>query len=292
MNRFRENIDEFADNQVVVESPVALPRKKKRWKKWFLRVSIVTLLLGVLSLFVFAGHQQKASKVWKVDIEVREMDGLFFITSQEISSLLQSKGDSLIGKSIQDLNMDALHAKLSGHPCVKMAQVYTTVDGRCVVKVDQRRPVARVFNEDGTSFFIDEDGWMMPYTGAATMNLPLFVGNIKEKLEQTSILELRKNHQWAYRSLADDIYFLALHIRNDEFLSAQIDHIFIDASRNVQLIPRVGDHRIYLGNVEGLDVKFKKLLAFYASAMKTHDLNQYKSIHLEYEGQVVCERKI
>lgn len=292
MNRLRENITESSEPQIVVQEKIVPSRKKKRWKIWLFRSTIFLGVIAVLSVFIFAGNQQKATTIWKLDIEVKPVDGLFFITPTEVKGLIQTKGDSLVGKKVANVDMESLHTKLSKHPCVRSAEVYATVDGRCVIKVEQRQPLARVFNQDGTSFFIDLEGWFMPYTGNATMNLPLFVGNIQEKIEGNSILELRENEKWAFQSLADDIYFLAYHIQKDEFLSAQVDHVYIDPSRNVQLIPRVGDHRIYLGEVKNLEKKFKKLMAFYASALQTHDLNNYKSIHLEYEGQVVCEKKI
>jgi cell division protein FtsQ len=292
-NRFKtydepENIGFTPD-----ETPVSpAPKKKKGKGKRILVYSILGILaVGVVSLIVFAGNQQKAEKCWKVEIEIQDQGGKFFIDNATVLSLIQSKNDSLIGKQLTQINIQKLHDKLSAHPSVKSADVFTTVDGRCVVKIQQRQPIARVFNQDGSSMYIDIDGFTMPVTPGYAMKLPVFTGNIQEKLLNKSIEEARKDEQWAFKSMLDDIYYFTMHIRKDEFLLAQVEHVFIDAARNVQIIPRVGEHRIFIGDVNDLDMKFKKLKTFYANTLQTRDLNMYSSIHLEYEGQVVCERK-
>ncbi len=274
------------------ETPVASPKKKKkRWKK--LLINGLAVLFGgtLITLLAFAGKEQSAETCWKVEVEIEPIEGKFFIAERDIMALVNTKNDSVVGKKVKAIPIQKIHDRIASNPCVAAADVFTTVDGRVVVKVKQREPIARVFNADGSSFYIDKSGFMMPVTAGSAMKLPVFVGEINEPVIQQSLLEKKENASWARKSLLDDMYFLTLHLNESEFAKALVDHIYVDGSRNLILIPRVGDHKIYLGNANQLEEKFKKLQTFYASALNTHDLNAFHSIHLEYRGQVVCERK-
>ncbi|MFZ4785407.1 MAG: cell division protein FtsQ/DivIB [Flavobacteriales bacterium] len=275
-----------------VSEPVAPVKKKKGKAKRVLIYSLgVLVLVGIVAIFFLAGEKQQSEHCWKVEVEIADQNGRYFITPAEVLALVQTKKDSLVGKSISAIKVDVLREKIMKNPSVKNADVYTTVDGRVMIHIDQRLPIARVINQDGSSLYIDQEGFTMPVTGGYAIKLPVFTGIIQEKTISGSILEARQNSDWAYRSMLDDIYFFTQHIRKDEFLMAQVEHVYIDHSRTVQIIPRVGNHRIYIGDVNHLDKKFKKLKTFYANTLQTRDLNIYESIHLEFEGQVVCERK-
>lgn len=267
-------------------------RSKRRLRRRLVRIGALILAGGLVALIGLAGNKQTKTTCWKLEVEVAPVDGHFFVEQDAVEKLVQSNGNVIVGKSVSDVNIAAIHERIMKDPAVGAAEVYTTVDGRCVIKVKQRNPIARFFNEDGSSFYIDRDGYVFPATKPIALKLPVFVGNIQENMIKDSVVKRREKAEWAKTSLLDDMYFLSIHIGKSEFLKALIDHIYIDGSRNVQLIPRVGDHKIVLGGVTNLNEKFKKLQTFYASALQTHDLNQFSTIHLEYKGQVVCEKKL
>jgi cell division protein FtsQ len=293
VNNYFENTDPKPQAQTPEVNAGAPSKKKHRGRRIFINVLAGLAGAAIITLIVFSGNKQNAEVCWKVEVEIqKDAEGNSFISEREILSAIQSKNDSLVGKKVVNIPIQKIHSTISKNACVKEAQVYTTVDGRLKIKIDQRTPIARAFNNDGTSFYIDKDGFVFPVTGSNALKLPVFVGNIQEKMISESVVEKRKDEKWAFHSMLDDMYYLTMHLRTDEFLMAQVDHVFIDASRNVQIVPRVGDHRIYVGAVKDLNKKFKKLKKFYASALETQDLNAFSSIHLEYEGQVVCEKKL
>lgn len=261
-------------------------------RRRLVRIAALILVGGLITFIGLAGSKQAKVTCWKLEVQIIPIEDKFFVEQTAVEKLIEANGNSVVGKQVSDINIAGIHERIMKNPAVASAEVYTTVDGRCVVKVKQRQPVARFFNEDGASFYIDSEGFMMPADKPMALKIPVFVGNIHEKFIRESLIQKREDKKWAKESLLDDMYFLTLHIEKSEFLKALVDHIYIDGSRNVQLIPRVGDHKIYLGGVTNLNEKFKKLQTFYASALQTHDLNQFSTIHLEYRGQVVCEKKI
>ena len=79
----------------------------------------------------------------------------------------------------------------------------------------------------------------------------------------------------------------------DNFFSpvVQIDQIYINENNEVQLIPRVGDHLIVLGNFDRYEQKLEKLRKFYLFGLNETSWNIYSKIDLRFKDQVVCTRK-
>ncbi|MCC6689974.1 MAG: hypothetical protein IT235_00435, partial [Bacteroidia bacterium] len=93
-------------------------------------------------------------------------------------------------------------------------------------------------------------------------------------------------------TLVDDLFELAKYITADEFWKAQIEQVYVNADNELELIPRVGNQRIILGDITEMDQKFKKLLIFYRQGLNpTGWWNKYSVINLKFKNQIVCTRK-
>ena len=66
---------------------------------------------------------------------------------------------------------------------------------------------------------------------------------------------------------------------------------YIKENKEIELIPRVGNHNILLGNINGYEEKFKKLKLFYSEGVKQTGWNNYKEINLKFKDQIVCVKK-
>jgi cell division protein FtsQ len=88
-----------------------------------------------------------------------------------------------------------------------------------------------------------------------------------------------------------DVYQFVKYINDDSFWSAQIDQIFVDSRDEIDLIPRVGNHKVHLGTFENFKGKLRNLEAFYNQVLPEVGWNKYSLIDLEYKDQVVCKRR-
>jgi cell division protein FtsQ len=95
----------------------------------------------------------------------------------------------------------------------------------------------------------------------------------------------------AYESARKRILPIIDYIRDDSFLSAQIDQIHVGGNGNLTLVPRVGDQLIYFGSPDNYQVKFRNLKALYKEGFKNGGWTVYKSINLSYRNQVICLKK-
>ena len=81
---------------------------------------------------------------------------------------------------------------------------------------------------------------------------------------------------------------VANYINDDEFLKAQIIQLHMNEDKEIELVPRVGNHTILLGEISEMEDKFNKLKLFYTKGVKQTGWNQYRLINLKYKNQLVC----
>ena len=79
--------------------------------------------------------------------------------------------------------------------------------------------------------------------------------------------------------------------RNDEFWDALIEQIVVMKDNEVVLIPKVGNFRIVVGALEGVEKKMENLRLFLQEGIGLKGWNVYKEINLKFENQVVCVRR-
>ena len=65
----------------------------------------------------------------------------------------------------------------------------------------------------------------------------------------------------------------------------------MNANGDMELVPRVGDHTILIGDDQQIHEKFEKLFLFYMEGLNKAGWNKYKVINLKYKDQVVCTKK-
>ena len=158
---------------------------------------------------------------------------------------------------------------LESNDMIKSAQVYLTVNGEVRAKIEQKRPIARVYSK--AIFYIDEDGLWMPLSSQHSARVPLITGVVGKG-------DLK------------DVYKMALKIYKDSFLRTYVTEIHQNENKEVSLRMRLLNFEILLGDLENLDQKMRNLKAFYQKAKKDKVLDEYKSVNLQFDNQVVCTK--
>jgi len=251
----------------------------------------VTGAVIIFALLGFVGKKQHDAVCWKLDVRVEGVENKKYIDEKLVERIANSATDKIVGKPLNEIDIAAIHQKLSENSSIREAHVYTTVDGRCMISVLQRTPIARIFTTQGNSFYLDKDGFTMALSDYYTAKVPVFTGVINEQMHTQSILDRQGDEEFMNATILDDIYKFTRYISDNEFWMAQVEHVYINSDQEFEIIPRVGSHRIRMGNAENLEEKFKKLMAFYANTIHTRDLNAYSTINVKYDGQIVCVKR-
>ncbi len=228
-------------------------------------------LLGlVVFLYGFSHHKHSTKKVHDVVVEFEEGNNLF-MNYEMVNKLLIQNGKTVKNQAKTVIDLHKLEKNVLLHSMVENASVFLTVDGLLKTKIKQRTPIARVIS-DTKSYYIDKQAKIMPISENHSARVLLISGNVME-------------------SDKDEIYLLVTQIMNDEFLKKQIIGVYKTQQNEFILETRIGKQKIELGKIENLNLKFKNLKSFFNKTMADNSIDNYTSINLKYNNQVVCTKK-
>lgn len=253
------------------------------------------LIIGLLVSMGFVNKEQDSLLCKSLDIKVNQDDDLYFLDKMDIAQLIFKRGDSIINQPKSTVNIPAIKQALNSHSDIANAEVYITIDGRLKVAVKQRKPVLRVFNLTGDSYYLDDEGKLMPLSDKYTAKVLVANGNIPEAYATSykySIAEISKDKERKKNTMLDELYAMATYIDADEFWKAQVQQIYINTDNDMEIVPMVGNQKIIFGDTASMDEKFKKLLIFYQQGLNTTGWwDKYSIINLKFKSQIVCTKK-
>ena len=268
--------------------------------KKFKKIAIITiwclLATGLLVSMGFVNKEQDALLCKSLDIRINQDVDLDFLDKKDIAKLIHSRGDSIINQSKANVNIVAIQKSLKSHENIAHANVYVTIDGKVKVEVKQRKPLMRVVNMNQDSYYIDDEGKLMPLSDKYTAKVIIANGAIDESYARNyklSAKEIAKDEKLAKSSMLDDLYAMAVFIDSNPFWKAQVQQIYINENKDMELVPLAGNQKIIFGDTTAMNEKFKKLLVFYQEGLNTTGWwNKYSTINLKFKNQIVCTKKI
>ena len=242
------------------------------WKK---SVFIVCdLAIGVyllLAVTAFNKPEAKSSVCTAVNINIKDSDMDGFLNADEIKTILTNAKSYPLGKSMQDISPRNIEETLKKSPFVEQAECYKTINGHICINIRQRFPVVRVMAVNGDNYYVDNRGNMMPETRFVT-DLIIATGNVSRKYAQTTLARI------------------ATHIAQDKFWRNQIVQINVLADGSMEIVPRVGDHIVYLGMPVNVEKKLDRLRKFYLYGLNKAGWNKYSYISVEFNTQIICKK--
>jgi len=250
------------------------------WRGLLYAVTGLLVLAGLMLLMGFIGT--KSSEQGCSDVQVVVLGNESFIEQKDIMALLVEKYGELVGRTLESIPIHEMETDLRQIPFVFSAIVTIDMDGVLTVRVKQREAVVRVINEKGLDFYIDMQGHKMPVSLKYVPHVPVVNGYISEPYN--GALDSIESQ------LVKDIFKTAQFISNDSIWNSQVVQLYVNEQRDIELIPRVGNQQIILGNADSLERKFDKLKLFYSKIVPKTGIGAYKSVNLKFAGQLVCER--
>ena len=261
------------------------------------KMRIMLLWLGIIAymIFVLGFVSGKMNEQICERISVNIIDSLTnrFVAQEDILNILLESESRILGYPLSTINTRNLEKLIADEPFIKSAGLYKTVNGALNVDIQQRRPILRVINRQGKSYYLDQEGFILPVSEKFTSRVLVANGYISEPfIEESTIsifdIEVPGNRR---NSVIYDLYKLASFISGSDLWSAQIAQIYVNGKYEYEMIPRVGAHVIYLGDARDYEAKFRKLEALYLYGLNNKGWNNYEIINLKYENQIVCTKR-
>lgn len=241
--------------------------------KKILVIIVALLLIGYL--IISADYFRKLSldhECSRLEIVIQDSVKTQFVTLQEVLSLVKKHDLYPVGKSFREINTLEIRDSILTNKLVADAHVYTTPRGSVVAKIKQREPVLRVISSREGSFYIDKERKIMPVSPSFAVYVPIATGEIDEEMAK------------------GELFDFAMFLNNNTEWDAWIEQIIVKANREVELIPRAGDFKIILGELDNYPEKLNKFVRFADEGLNVVGWNRYSEINLKYDNQVVCTR--
>ena len=263
----------------------------KKWGK-FIGWSLFALL--VITLLIIARSEQEKALAKDPVISIGVEDENAFLTEDELRVRLRRNGLMFDGQRMEEVNVNAIEAFIRKMHEVENVEVFRRMGGNWNIRLKIRKPLARIFNTSGQSYYVDSKGATMDPSPNFTARVLIFSGNIPDKSDSLTVDEIIHDDSLVQVRLLDDIFRISNYIANDEFLHAQIAQVHRTKGGDFILIPQVGDHKIIFGsaytNAE-VKEKLEKLKTFYKEGLPYEGWSKYETINLKFKNQIVCKKK-
>jgi cell division protein FtsQ len=253
---------------------------------------MILLAAGAIIFLGFTGYQQAEKACGRVQISISYESPDTLLTLADIDSLIRKSSGKVVGKELWRINTHLIEKTLKQQPWVSNAEVYETHSGTLLINIRQCKPVLRVISYSNRSFYLGSQGEILPVRAGSPARVPVASGFIPDSsrfgfMPFTNKLML---DTLGCNTVLSDLFRLAGYIDSDAFFRAQIDQIYITTENEIELIPKIGNHIIILGDVSDLDEKFHRLYAFYRYGMNHIRWNSYRILNIKYRNQVVCSK--
>lgn len=247
---------------------------------------------AVLAALGFVEHRGVNAPVREIQVHLDPRGGMHFIDDEALKEVVVDGAGTVIGTPVNKVDVIGIERRLRDIPCIADADVYHTMDGVIHIKARQREPIVRVINADGSSFYIDREGWTMPLDPNYTARVLVVTGQLAEPFAGTTPVNvLGMSDSLPERTHSPAIHRLASTLDKDPLWRALFTQAVVDADGGFTLIPGVGMMQVRVGNDGHLEQRLAKLRLFYEQGIPQSDWRRYRTVDLRFDDQVVCTKR-
>ena len=222
-------------------------------------------------IFVSFVYKKENNMIFDISSENR------FLNSEDIFDLTN---DIINDSSIIDLNY--LEEKIKSNKFIKDIEIYNNLNNVVNININQFKPYARLINNIGDDYYIDKNGEIFPVSNKYSERVLLIFFKNYKNIDKEKNINFFQN--------GNEIFKLINYINRNDFYKKQISQINVLKDGEIIMIPQITKQKIYFGNTDNMEIKFKKLELFYKNILPTKGWNYYESVNLKFKNQIVCNK--
>lgn len=240
-------------------------------------ISILIIISFIILSFVAKSKRNNFKPIETV-IHIDGLDDNYLISKDDVFYFI-TKNFSLENQAI---NVDALmkiEKKLQQIPEISNAQAYIDNNQKLNIKITQREPLFRVFNIYNENYYVDKLGVKFFPKNNTSINVPIVTGNIDERKNTNDTIQ---------NTILKQVYKFCTYTQKDKDWNKQFGQININEHSQIELIPRINNSTILLGNTNDLEPKMNKLKIFFTQVLNKVGWDNYRVINIMYKDQIIC----
>ncbi len=226
---------------------------------------------------VSAARIENSETLTSIAVHIRNDKKYHFIEQKEIlDKVINDRHIDITHTPLGRLDIHTMEQLILSDPWVSEAQVYIDNEHVLHISVTQRIPVARIFQQNGISYYLDTTLSAMPLSDNFKYYTTV-VTNVPDLKNDSAGIAMKKQ-----------VVSMARHILADSFWNAQISQVIVDSDGAFELMPVIGNQRILFGDASRINEKFGNLFLFYKNVLNRIGWDKYETLDVRYKDQVIA----
>ncbi len=193
----------------------------------------------VFFLIAFSERKQGGVVVKNIIVELENIHDNHFMDEADVTRLVENSTPSLRGTAVNRIDLKAVEKTLMLDKHISDAELYGDLKGNLIVRVELRRPIARIVQDDAPDAYVAEDGTVMGISDKFSSRVMILSGRgMKKMIEAGNLYKTEEGQQ-----LMEMIEF----ILEDQFWTAQIAQMDLNSKNEITIYPQVTGQIVEFG---------------------------------------------
>lgn len=242
---------------------------RKTVAKWLILILLIVYACGIT---IWAHSESRRYGCAGIEITIDDATSADSVTQRGVMEELSRYPRKIVGEPLATIDTRHLEKYLGGFSNFEDVECTLTTARKLNVKVQPMVPAIRVFDGD-KSYYINKDGKAIESKPNFFVDVPVVAGNFHPGFTPMQVLPLVR------------------FIERDKVLGKLVGMIEAKDADNLILVPRIHGHVINFGDTTRLEEKRRALLTVYRKVMPYKGWNEYDTISVKFQGQVVATRR-
>ena len=226
-------------------------------RSWLFAI-LTVITVGYLVAAWFMTKSAAANRMCQgVLIAVHDPSELHFVTPRGLSAELGDLPSRALDTRLADIDIDSIERMFNLFDKIERVNVNILTSGKLLIDVWPMRPVARIFDSAGQSYYINRAGKRIAAEPGYFLDVPVVKGDFSPTFPATSLIPLID------------------YIEADPDWRDAISMIEARSSGDIILVPVIRGHVINMGDTTNFADKFRRLKLMYSKVMSSKGWDFY-----------------
>ena len=254
----------------------------------FLQILVLVITIGAIGCLWFFTHKEHVERpLHHVELTIVRQNDNGFIDKIAVYQKILRICDTVHNNLATMIPIDSVRNYIATIPWAVYTNADMTFDEVLKVKIVECQPVVRVYNKEGQSVYLDDEGRIFPESKIYTPHLIIGSGNLNFKA-----LKNRQANVFDRDYASSDLpkmFNVLKNVLNNSYSKVCVKQVYYD-NKTYELVLNNVDLKVILGNDKNVDVKLMNMKYFLEKMQGFEELKDYKQINFNFENQVVCTK--
>lgn len=248
---------------------------------------LILTLSGFLTLCGYYVYQHFTAPLGDMSLSIERNDEKGFIDDIDTRQVIMNVCDTVNNDQIYLIPLDSLRNTLAANPWTIKVEASINLKGTLDVSIVECEPIMRIYDISGNSVYLDADGNIYPESKNYTPHLLIASGYAKFPAKELGNV---KDSIYTNTDLPE-LYEVVTSVLADDYAKNCVKQIYLDVKKNYNFYLNNTDIFVIFGDANNIDEKLFKMRHFFKRMLGNPELDNYRSINLNYKNQVVCTKK-